>query len=137
VVILGTHVMLGPVTLFCDRTYVAPEDLVALRKQLECAKDDDTIKIRFTPFEDCTIEARYIHWLPDDEAEAIRQLPMYQCNYVRSYEDVWMLPTPDVDEAVSLLKSWYDEDVAEQKASWQSLKIALEQDRISDRKLFP
>ncbi len=134
--IFGTHVMLGPVTLFCNRMYIAPKDLEELREQLQSAQSDDMIKIRFSPFEDDTIEARYVNWLPDDEAEAIRQLPMYQGDDVTRQEEVWAPPTADIDTAVSLLESWYDEDAAEQKASWQSLKMALDRDRLSDRKLF-
>ena len=42
--------------------------------------------------------------------------------------------------AIELLRSWreddeYDEE--EQKATWEFLKQALDEDRLSDRKLFP
>jgi hypothetical protein len=134
--IFGTHVMLGPVTLFCDRTYIATEDLANLRKQLDESNGEDTVKIRFTPFEDCIIEARYVNWLPDDEAEALRQLPMYQKDNTIRSEDPWTIPPIDVANAISLLESWYDEDADEQKAAWNLLKSALERDRLSDRKLF-
>ncbi len=137
VVIFGTDVMLGPVTLFCDRTYITAEDLEELRKQLQNAKPHSTIEIRFTPFEDCPIEARYVNWLPDHEAAAIRQLPMYQQEDVLGNDESWSLPNVDVSKAVSLLESWYDEDAEEQKTSWKLIKSALERDRLSDRKLFP
>jgi hypothetical protein len=137
VVIFGVHVMLGPVTLFCDRAYIDAKDVGEIRKQLQNAKADDRIKIRFTPFKDCKIEARYINWLPDDEAKAMRQLPMYQGSNVLGQEEEWTVPATDVDQAVALLESWYDEDADEQKASWQHLKSALDRDRLSDRKHFP
>lgn len=137
VVIFGTHVMLGPVTFFCDRTYIAGEDLVDLRKQLGTASADSKIRIRFTPFEECLIEARYMNWLPTDEAVTIRELPIYQEREPVIDEDQWTLPPMDVANAVALLTSWYDEDPAEQKEMWESTKLALDQDRISDRKLFP
>jgi hypothetical protein len=41
-------------------------------------------------------------------------------------------------KAVNLLQSWIDdEDIDEQKATGQYLIRALDEDRISDRKLFP
>lgn len=137
VVIFGHHIILGPVTLFCNRTYITTEDLDDLRKQIQNANSESAIKIRLTPLENCPIEARYVNWLPEDEAEAIKQLPMYQRNNVTLDEELWNLPNTDIAAAVSLLKSWYDEDAEEQKASWDLLKNALERDRLSDRKLFP
>jgi hypothetical protein len=137
VVIFGTHVMLGPVTFFCDRTYIAGEDLVDLREQLGTANAQSKINIRFTPFEDCLIEARYMNWLPTDEAVAIRGLPMYQEREPAINEDQWTLPPEDVTSALALLTSWYDEDAEEQKEMWESIKLALDQDRLSVRKLFP
>jgi hypothetical protein len=78
VVIFGTHVMLGPVTFFCDRTYITDEDLDDLRQQLLNASPENNINIRFSPFENCSVEARYINWLSEEEAAAIRELPMYE-----------------------------------------------------------
>jgi hypothetical protein len=137
VVILGTHVMLGPVTLFCDRAYIAANDLEDLRQQLSNAKDEDSFNIKFTPFENCPIEARYVNWLPDEEAEAIRQLPMYRKDDVTANEQSWTVLNTDIAKAVSLLESWYDEDAEEQNASWKLIKASLERDRLSHRKLFP
>ena len=129
--------MLGPVTMFCKRTYITAEDLDDLRKQIQNANPQTAIKVRLTPFENCPIEARYLNWLPENEAKALRQSPMYQRNSVTPDEDSWTLPNTDVALAVSLLESWYDEDAEEQKASGELLKNALERDRLSDRKLFP
>lgn len=41
--------------------------------------------------------------------------------------------------AIRLLRSWRSEgaDAAEQKAAWNYLKTALDEDRLSDRPLFP
>jgi hypothetical protein len=136
VVIFGTYVPLGPVTLFCDRTYIAKEDLENLRKDVGAAVPGSSISIRFTPFDACPIEARYIKWLPDDEAAAIKQLPMYTKPDRRGDQDKWALPRTSAHEAITLLKSWYQEDPDEQKKSWEQLKIALDEDRLSDRKLF-
>lgn len=40
--------------------------------------------------------------------------------------------------AIELLKSWLEnpENVQEQKETWEYLKKALDEDRLSDRKLF-
>lgn len=134
--IFDTYVPLGPVTLFCSRSYVTNEDLQALQKDLEAAAPGTSLSIKFTPFEDCPIEARYIKWLPTNEAEAIKQLPMYAKTEQVVDEDGWTLPRVNVDDAIALLKSWYQEDIDEQKKSWESLKVGLDEHRLSDRKLF-
>ncbi len=36
-----------------------------------------------------------------------------------------------------LLKSWHEDDELEQPETWERLKQALDEDRLSDRKLFP
>ena len=47
------------------------------------------------------------------------------------------LPATDAESAIALLQSWCDEDAQEQRETWEFLKTALDQDRLSDRKLFP
>lgn len=47
------------------------------------------------------------------------------------------LPATDLESAVALLQSWNDEDEQEQRETWEFLKTALDEDRLSDRKLFP
>lgn len=136
VMIFGTPVPLGPVTLFCDRSYITRNDLEALRKELEIAVPGSYLSINFTPFEKCPIEARYIKWLPKDEADTIKQLPMYVETEAVVEKGGWTPPQMNVDAAVELLKSWYQEDPVEQKNNWERLKIALDEDRLSDRKLF-
>lgn len=38
--------------------------------------------------------------------------------------------------AIHLLEMWSEGDEQEQKETWQFLKVALDEDRLSDRKLF-
>jgi hypothetical protein len=76
--IFGVEVPLGPVTLFCDRTIITKEDQEKLRIEIENQPPDATVHSRFTPFEGCPIEARYINWLPADEAVVLRSYPMYR-----------------------------------------------------------
>jgi hypothetical protein len=40
------------------------------------------------------------------------------------------------EQAIKLLQSWREDDEKEQKETWEYLKLALDQDRLSDRKLF-
>lgn len=136
VVILGTHVPLGPVTFFCDKAYITREDLETLSRELEASTSESSINIRFTPYEGSSVEARYINWLPEEEASAIRRLPMYQEGQPGYGQEEWVLPPMDADEAVALLQSWYDEDEGEQRETWEQLRAALDKDRLSDRKLF-
>jgi hypothetical protein len=51
-----------------------------------------------------------------------------------------VLPDIDVDQALALLQSWNVEESSErdeQRETWEFLKQALDEDRLSDRKLFP
>jgi hypothetical protein len=136
VVIFGTHVSLGPATFFCDRTYITNEDMEALRKNIENSTPESTINVRLTPCEECSVEARYINWLPEDEAATIRQLPMYQRSEPGLEDEDWTLQPMEADKAIALLESWYDEEAEEQRRTWELLKAALDEDRLSDRKLF-
>ena len=38
---------------------------------------------------------------------------------------------------IELLKTWREEDEQEQRGTWECPKVALDEDRHSDRKLFP
>jgi hypothetical protein len=78
VVIFGTQVPLGPVTFFCDRTYITEEDMETAKRNIKAANPEGKVSIRLTPFEDCPIEARYINWVPVEESVALRQLPIYK-----------------------------------------------------------
>lgn len=52
----------------------------------------------------------------------------------------FVLPDIDVNQALALLQSWYVEESPEreeQRGTWEYLKQALDEDRLSDRKLFP
>jgi hypothetical protein len=51
-----------------------------------------------------------------------------------------LLPDLDVNQALALLQSWDVEESPErdeQRETWEFLKKALDEDRLSDRKLFP
>lgn len=50
------------------------------------------------------------------------------------------LPDTDVDQVLALLQSWNVEESRErheQRETWEFLKQALDEDRLSERKLFP
>lgn len=52
----------------------------------------------------------------------------------------FVLPEIDVSQALALLQSWDVEgspEQEEQRETWEYLKRALDEDRLSDRKLFP
>jgi hypothetical protein len=51
-----------------------------------------------------------------------------------------VLPEIDVNQALALLQSWDVEESQEreeQRKTWEYLKQALDEDRLSDHKLFP
>ena len=50
------------------------------------------------------------------------------------------LTTEQIERAINLLDSWCEVDeaqVQEQRETWEYLKKVLDEDRLSDRKLFP
>ena len=52
----------------------------------------------------------------------------------------FVLPDIDVNQALELLQSWDVEESQEreeQRETWEYLKQALDEDRLSERKLFP
>jgi hypothetical protein len=52
----------------------------------------------------------------------------------------FVLPDIDVNQALELLQSWDVEESPEreeQRETWEYLKQALDEDRLSERKLFP
>jgi hypothetical protein len=47
-------------------------------------------------------------------------------------------PTPEEARGlIELLRSWQEGDAEEQRETWEFLKVALDEDRPSCRKLFP
>lgn len=50
--------------------------------------------------------------------------------------EIAYLPPHDANAAIALLQSWYEDDPQEQKDTWEFLKVALDEDRLSSRKLF-
>lgn len=57
-------------------------------------------------------------------------------NFPKRKQIVVELP-PENIAAISLLQSWRNEDKQEQRETWEFLKQAIDEDRLSDRKLFP
>ncbi len=52
----------------------------------------------------------------------------------------FVLPDMDLNQPLALLQSWDVEEspeLEEQRETWEYLKQALDEDRLSDRKLFP
>jgi hypothetical protein len=77
--------------------------------------------------------------------QEIQQIPPAQWNNLLSLLQVFRQAVgdppapPKVNQAaIDLLRSWREEgDEQEQRETWEFLKIALDEDRLSDRPLFP
>ncbi len=54
-------------------------------------------------------------------------------------EKPFELPPGNAEEAIALLRLWREDksDEEEQRETWDYLKRVLDEDRLSDRKLFP
>jgi hypothetical protein len=69
-------------------------------------------------------KAKKAHWpthevRPDIKTQPAQELP------------------PENIAAIQLLQSWRNEDSQEQRETWEFLKQAIDEDRLSDRKFFP
>ena len=71
--------------------------------------------------------SRYVHRVADTQY------------IVWTFEVASPVETPPANQAaIALLRSWAEEgDEQEQRDTWEYLKEALDEDRLSDRKLFP
>lgn len=56
---------------------------------------------------------------------------------IDSEEDQGVYATPDAEALLALLQSWDEDDPEEQRETWEYLKVALDEDRMGARKLFP
>ena len=73
-----------------------------------------------------------------ESGRVVKSLPAGQPLALVVTESV--LPDMDVNQALTLLQSWNVEESPEreeQRETWQYLKKALDEDRLSDHKLFP
>ena len=52
-------------------------------------------------------------------------------------EDQGVYGPPQTQAILDLLQSWEDDDPEEQRETWEYLKVALDEDRLGARKLFP
>ncbi len=75
--------------------------------------------------------------------QEIQQIPPAQWNNLLALLQVFRKTvTPDQPKvnqaAIDLLRSWREEgDEQEQRETWEFLQTALDEDRLSDRPLFP
>jgi hypothetical protein len=134
--LFGTDVPLGPAGFLCRETYITEDDLADLRAALKSAEEGTEINVRFTPFEGCPIEATYRDWLPQGGAAA-GEASERAGTRANVSEAAAELPPGDTEAAVALLRSWHDEDPAEQRDTWEKLKVVLGEERLSNRELFP
>ena len=65
--IFGVTIPLGRVVLTCQQARITKEDLDALRAAIADAAPEETIHVRFRPFEGCPIQAEYPKWLPSGD----------------------------------------------------------------------
>jgi hypothetical protein len=80
--------------------------------------------------------AEYDYFLPVSVLELA--LPSYSKKKITELEIIDLQAEIEKNQkAIQLLDSWCYEDEAEQKKTWEFLKQALDEDRLSNRKLFP
>ena len=56
---------------------------------------------------------------------------------VETDDDNSVYGPPRAEAILQLLRSWEEDDPQEQRETWEYLKVALDQDRLGRRQLFP
>jgi predicted HTH domain antitoxin len=108
-VIMGQKVELGPVLVTCERARITPEDLEVLRKDIEGTSPCEMVEFRLTPAPGVITEAKFLNWLPADEAERIRNMPFVRMTALKSliallFETAKPGPASlDIDQFIDLL----------------------------------
>jgi len=74
-VVLGKKVNLGPVLISCQKLQVTYEERDKVMKGIDSRSQDDLLSVVVTPVEGSSIEAKYVAWLPDTDADAVRNMP--------------------------------------------------------------
>ena len=70
--VFGVDIPLGPVLVTCERFHIAKSELAKVRKKIKNGGPEETVEYRITL--DGPLEARYINWLPKEEADAVTKL---------------------------------------------------------------
>lgn len=73
--VLDTEIPLGPTVLSCDNVLMATEMLDQLKRDIEDAAHDGVVSYRLATRG--PVEARFLNWLPEDEAAELRKLPIW------------------------------------------------------------
>lgn len=73
--ILDTEIPLGPAVLFYDNIFMPAETLRMLQSDIENGAEDAVLSYRLST--QGFVEARFLNWLPEDEAAALRKLPIW------------------------------------------------------------
>jgi hypothetical protein len=70
--VFGIDVPLGPVIVTCEKFHIAKGELAKLKRTVEKSGPEEEVNYRITL--DSPLEARYINWLPKEEADAVSKL---------------------------------------------------------------
>lgn len=69
--LLGVEISLGPFVYTCQQTSMTEEDLQALKERTAQAGPDESITVRFTPFNNAPMLVHYLNWLPPNERDLL------------------------------------------------------------------
>ena len=75
--ILGSEISFGPTVFFCEKAFIPRDEWTRLAEMVARAKGDEVIKYAIRAYDGCPVEARFLNWLPVDEAEEIKRLPIF------------------------------------------------------------
>lgn len=67
--LLGVEISLGPFVYTCQQTLMTEDDLRELKERTAEAGPDDSIPVRFTPFNNAPMLIHYLNWLPPQDRD--------------------------------------------------------------------
>lgn len=108
-VVLGKQLHLGPVLISCDKLHIAAGDREHVLEQIKGRSPDEIVTVKVIPVEGSQIQANYVTWLPEADAEIFRNKPFVRItslnNLLNALFDaaVETKGSFDVDEFIHLL----------------------------------
>lgn len=134
-VVLGKQLHLGPVLISGDKLHIAPADREQVHEQIKGRSPEEVVSVQIAPVEGSEIQANYVAWLPEAEAETFRNRPFVRItslkNLISSLFEaaVETNGTLDIGQFMNLLAEAKDESTNED-LSLSPLLLATEDDLV-------
>jgi hypothetical protein len=107
--IFGRNIPLGPVVIVYEQVYIAPVDYENLERAVASGPSETVFNIVLTPVEGLSPEAKFLNWLPSEEADKLKNFPAVKIQSLKTqiqklFADSTQQGELDVNRLISLLR---------------------------------